>query len=137
MADLSITATAVVANAGAVKRSKIAGATITAGQIVYLDPADDRYKLADADMTGIGAVTGVFMALNGASVGQPLSVLVKGSVTMNAVLTAGTAYYLSPTAGGVAPVADVLSGDNVILLGIAKTTTVLVFDPLIPGVTLA
>lgn len=136
MADLSITAGSVVAAAGAVKQTGTAGATITAGQIVHLDPADNKYKLADADAAGIGNITRVFIALNGASDNQPLTVLAGGNVTMNAVLTAGTAYYLSPTAGGIAPLADILSGDNVILLGVARSTTVLTFAPIVSGVTL-
>lgn len=136
MADLSLTAGSILAAATAnIKRGK-AGATVTAGQIVYLDPADSEYKLADADNLPAGGVTAVFMALNGASDGQPLAVLQGGDVTMGSVLTAGTAYYLSPVAGGIAPIADVLSGDNVILLGVAKSATVLAFKPIISGVTL-
>lgn len=137
MADLSLTAGSILAAATAnIKRGK-AGATVTAGQIVYLDPADSEYKLADADNLPAAGVTAVFMALNGASDGQPLAVLQGGDVSMGSVLTAGTAYYLSPTAaGGIAPLADIASGDDVILLGVAKSATVLAFKPIISGVTL-
>jgi hypothetical protein len=137
MADLSITAANVVAAAGSKRATGTAGAAITAGQIVYLDATDSKYKLFDADMAGVGNIRKVFMALNGAANNQPLTVLASGEVTINAVMTAGTTYYGSPNAGGVAPVADLLAGDNVIVLGVAKTTTVLTFDPIIAGVTLA
>ena len=133
MADLSITAASVIAAPSARKQSGLAGATITAGQIVYLDPDDSRFKLAGAT---IAAVTSVFVALNGAASGQPLQVATMGDVTFNAVLTAGTEYYLSTTAGGICPRADVVTGDAVILLGIARSTTVLKFKPIFSGVTL-
>jgi hypothetical protein len=135
MADLSITAANVLAPA-ARKRTGTAGATITAGQIVYRDATDGLYRLADADATGIGSITKFFIALNGAANGQPLVVAERGRITFNAAMAAGTAYYLSPTAGGIAPLADVMSGDNVILLGVARSTTVLEFAPIISGVTL-
>lgn len=137
MADLSLTASAIVAASGANLKRGTAGATITAGQIVYLDASDSKYKLADADNLPAAGVTAVFMALNGASDNQPISVLQGGDVTMGSVLTAGTAYYLSPNPGGIAPLADVQSGDDVIVLGVAKSATVLLFKPIIPDVTLA
>lgn len=136
MADLTITAANVIAGANSSAVAGIAGATITAGQIVYKDAADSKYKLADADALPVAGVTAVFMALNGAANNQPISVLKSGDVGLGAIMTAGTAYYLSPVAGGIAPLADVLSGDDVILLGIASTTSNLVFKPLIPDVTL-
>jgi hypothetical protein len=76
------------------------------------------------------------IALNGASDGQPIDIITAGDLTVNAVLTAGTVYYLSPSAGGIAPLADVLSGDDVVVIGIARSTTVLKVAIQIPGVTL-
>lgn len=137
MADVSITPANVVASKGATTRTKTAGAAIDAGDIIYIDPADNRFKLADADAEGIGNIRNFYMALNTAAVGQPVSGMSEGEVTLNAALTAGVSYYLSPNAGAMAPRADVLAGDNVIFLGIAKSTTVLVFKPLVPGVTLS
>lgn len=137
MADLSITAGNVIAQAGAVIKRGTAGATITVGQIVYYDAAAGTYKLADADNLPAGGVTRVFMALNGAATGQPIAVLQSGEVAMGSILTEGIAYYLSPNPGGIAPVADVLSGDDVIVLGVAKNATTLTFAPIISGATLA
>lgn len=136
MADLSITPANVIATASATTRSGTAGATITAGQVVYFDRTDSKYKLADADAVPSGGFGSVFIALNGASDNQPISVLSGGSVAMGAVFTAGTSYYLSPTPGGIAPLADVLSGDDVVLLGVAISATNLQFAPIISGVTL-
>jgi hypothetical protein len=59
-----------------------------------------------------------------------------GDITIGATLTAGTAYYLSDTPGGICPVADVGTGESVCLLGLAKSTTFLALDIQVPGVTL-
>jgi hypothetical protein len=136
MADLTITAANVVASATAVTRTGKAGATVTAGQAVYLDSADTEYKLLDADSLPSGGVSSVFMALNGASDGQPITVLQSGDVTLGAVMTAGTTYCAADTPGGIAPQADLTTGDSVIVLGVAKSTSVLAFRPIISGVTL-
>ena len=136
MADISITAANVVKGSNAVVEAGTAGATITAGQVVYKDAADGRYKLADADSATAAAKAPRGIALNGASDGQPLSIIRSGDVTIGATLTAGTAYYLSPVAGGIAPLGDVLSGDDVVLIGLAESASVLAVDIQITGVTL-
>lgn len=127
MADISVTASAVLAASTAEKEHGVAGATITAGQVVALNTTTGKYVLADADgAAGIDRPRGI--ALNGASDGQPLAIVKAGDVTFNAVLTAGVSYFLSPTPGGIAPRADVLTADIVTHLGIAKSTTVLALD---------
>ncbi|MDX0007827.1 hypothetical protein GOB40_13900 [Sinorhizobium meliloti] len=141
MADLVITAANVVAGAGAKTTSGTAGAAITAGQVVYLDSTTTgKWQLSDSDAAtaaarGQGANVGI--ALNGAANGQPLEVLTEGPITLGAVLTAGTAYYLSPTPGGIAPLADLLTGDYVTLLGLATSTSVLNLDIQYSGVATA
>lgn len=128
MTDISVTASAVVAAAAAVKESGTAGATITAGQMVYRDPADGKYKLADSNGASALIRTPRGIALNGASDGQPMTIAKSGDITMNAVLTAGVAFYLSDTPGGICPVADIGSGEYATSLGIAKSTTVLTLN---------
>lgn len=125
MADLSITAANVVAGANARTESGVAGATITAGQVVYYDAVASNYKLADCDSATVAARSPRGIALNGAAAGQPLSVLTKGPVTIGASLSGGVAYYLSGNAGGIAPVADLGSGDYPTILGIATSASVL------------
>lgn len=46
MADLTITAASVLAGSNATTRQGTAGATITAGQVVYFDDTTKTYKLA-------------------------------------------------------------------------------------------
>jgi len=127
MSDLSITAANVLAGADSTVEYGTAGATITAGKTVYFDDTTDKWKLADCDdaSAAVRMASKGGIALNGASDGQPLKVLRQGDITIGATLTAGTAYYLSPTAGGIAPLADLGGGDNIVLIGMAKSTTVL------------
>lgn len=136
MADLSITATAVKSGAGAKVEHGKAGVAITAGQVVYLEAASATYKLADSDSPTAEIKDAAGIALNGAAVGQPVAVARSGDVVFNAVLTAGSAYYLSETPGGIQPAAD-LAGEDVVQLGLAKSTTVLALRIQAPGVTLA
>lgn len=136
MAALTITAGSVLPGSGATIARGYAGEAITPGQAVYLDSTDNRYKLADADSATAAAKSPVGIALNTAADEQPVAILTRGDLTLGSVLTAGTAYYLSPTAGGISPLADVLSGDNVVLLGLAKSATVLQVQIIDPGVTL-
>ena len=136
MADLFVTAASVLAGAGSSSESGIAGAAITAGQTVYLDSATNRFLLADSNSATVAARTPRGIALNGAATGQPLAVLVSGPVTIGATMTAGVAYYQSDTPGGIAPVADVGSGEVSTIIGIATSTTVLKVKIQSSGVTL-
>jgi hypothetical protein len=124
MADISITAANVVAGSDAVRESGTAGATVTAGQLVYLDPSDMKYKLADSNgAAALRVPSGI--ALNGAANNQPLVIQKGGDITIGGTMTAGVAYYLSDTPGGICPVADLGSGEYPCIVGIAKSTSVL------------
>jgi len=137
MADLTITAANVVRGSNAKIETGTFGATITAGQAVYRDAADGEYKLSDTDSV-TAAVRGVRgIALNSGSDGQPGTIIRSGDLTIGATLTAGVAYYLSGTPGGICPVADVAAGDYPVVIGIASSTTVLKVDIVESGVVLA
>ncbi len=136
MADVSITA----ANAllvGGPTDNMTAGASITAGQVVYKEATTGLAKLADCDSATAEARTPYGIALHAASTGQPLKVARAGAtVNMGATLTGGTDYWLSGTAGGVAPRADVASGDRVSLIGVATSAANMKLVLLDTGVTL-
>lgn len=136
MADLSITAASVLAGSNANVERGTAGATVTAGQVVYKDASTRRFGLADSNSATAGVRAAYGVALNGAATGQPLAVLRSGDVTIGATLTAGVAYYLSDTPGGICPVADVGSGEYPVILGIATSTTVLAVNIQAAGVAL-
>lgn len=135
-ADLSITAASVAKGTNAVIEHGTAGATITAGQAVYFDSAAGTWKLADDNSATAAARSPKGFALNGAASGQPLTVHKSGNITIGATLTAGVAYYLSDTPGGICPVADLTTGEYPTIVGIATSTTVLKVQFLESGVAL-
>lgn len=136
MVDLVITTTAVVAGSDANTVAGSAGETIAAGQAVYKSTTTNKFMLADADSATAEARTPLGLALNGAALDQPMVVQKSGDITLNAVLTAGVAYYLSGTPGGLCPVADVGTGEYSCVMGIAKSTTVLDLNIQASGVAL-
>lgn len=132
MADLSITAANVLKSTDAQTEEGIAGATITAGQAVYKDSSDsDKLKLADAD--AVASAAGVGIALHGAAAGQPLRYQKGGIITPGATLTKGEHYFVSTTAGGLCPLADLASGDFPTRMMQAISTTQAVVQPYAVG----
>ena len=125
MADLVVTAANCVAGATASIRRGTAGATITAGQPLYYDSATATYKLADSDSATAAVRAPVGISLHASLANQPIAMVDGGPLTLGATLVAGLAYYLSKTAGGICPVADIASGGYSTILGIATSTTVL------------
>jgi hypothetical protein len=125
MADLTITAASVLAGNGAKTENGTLGAAATAGQVLYKAAADGKWYLADNNAASAEVRTPKGIALNGGAANQPVRVLLSGLVTIGATMTAGVAYYLSDTAGGICPVADLGSGEYPSIVGIATSTTVL------------
>ncbi|RWX28953.1 hypothetical protein EHH54_31760 [Rhizobium leguminosarum] len=136
MTDLVITAASVLPASNAERDQGIAGETIVAGKAVYLAATTNRWMLADSNAAGAEARQAKAIALNGASAGQPIAIQKSGDITIGATLTAGTAYYLSDTPGGICPLADVGTGEYVVLIGLAKSTTALALQFSYPGVAL-
>lgn len=125
MADLTITAANVKPGANArLDRNGYAGETITAGMPVY-KASTGFWMKADSNSATALARTAIGIALNGASQYQPIDVQTEGEITIGATLTANTTYYLSDTAGGICPLADVGSGEYTEIIGVAKSTTVM------------
>ncbi len=137
MTDISITATLVVAGANAKITYGTAGATITAGQVVTLDPTTGKWALADTDSATAAIRSAMGIALNGAALNQPIAVQSAGALTLGGAILAGVAYYLSGTPGGIAPIADVAAGDYPLIVGMGASTTVLNVGIVYPGVVLA
>lgn len=133
MADLTVTAANVVGSDVSIGDGT-AGATITAGQTVYVDATDSsKVKLADADASEAAAET-KGIALHGASSGQPIRYATKGSLNPGATVTVGTIYVQSATAGGIAPSADLLAGDYVTILGVGISASLIDLDIKASGV---
>lgn len=129
MADLVITPSQVVAVSGN-EQTLPAASAITAGQPCYRT-SDSTWELADTDDTVVtAAAQGI--ALNSApGVGQPVTCLVDGEVTLGAgaAPVQGTVYVLSATPGGIAPVTDLVTGDWVTVLGVGNAANGLTLIP--------
>lgn len=133
MADISITASAVVPSSAAVIKYTTAGATLTAGQLVYLDAADldangiGKSKLSDANgAAALRVVDGITVA--GASAGQPVAIVTYDTaLVVGSGLTANNILILSDTPGGIAPSADLGAGEYLSVIGVVKTATTIFF----------
>lgn len=136
MADISITAAGVVPVDGASILHGTSGETITAGKNVYKSSTTNKFMLADSNSATAEARVATGVALCGSSLNQPISVQKSGPITIGGTLTAGVAYYLSDTPGGLCPVADVGTGEYSCIIGMAISTTVLNIDIQASGVAL-
>lgn len=138
MSDVTVIAGATVpANTSTTIVRATAGATITAGQAVYADPAANfTIKPAQANnQTQATNVVGI--ALDSAASGQPVAYASAGDVQFsNSAFTPAAVYMLSAAnAGGIAPTADLVTGNYATLLGIAAGSNVLRLGTIITGVT--
>ena len=125
MAAIAITAGSVIPSSSAVIKSGIAGETITAGQVVYVEPVTLLIKLCDANSTAAIA-TAVGIATNGASVNQRVYYCTEdtGGFAIGATILSGDTLWTSGTAGGITKTA----ADNVnpvycTVLGVMTSTT--------------
>jgi hypothetical protein len=125
MPAISVTAASVVAVSDAtIVRDFNFGATVTAGQAVYLDVAvtPNVWKLADADSTALtAAATGI--ALNGGASGQPAAVQKAGVINIGGTVVVGTWYVVDGTPGGICPTSDLATNDWSTLVGVGVTAT--------------
>lgn len=123
MADLTITAANVIPDAGARITTHMAAVAISPAQAVY-ELAGDEQKVGLYDADGTGEVKKLYgLALNSAAVGQPVAVMIGGTLTVGATVVAGTIYLGSDTPGGIRPAADLNSGDVVGVLGVGISTS--------------
>ena len=136
MTDEAVTAANVRKGGDAVVVNGQAGVALTAGQVVYQEAATGKYKLADSNHATAEVRIPKGIALHAAGVDQPIAIQTGGDITIGGTLSPGVAYYLSETAGGIQPAADLGSGEKVGFLGLAKSTTVLNLRIMNPGVQL-
>lgn len=128
MADITVTAADVgLADTGVVTQTVQVAVAVTQGQVGYLDTTESKYRLADADLSSAAAsAAGIFLtpaAIDGYAV-----IATIGPVDVGATLTVGETYVVSGTAGGIAPIADLATGDYVTILGIATAAGKLQLD---------
>jgi hypothetical protein len=126
-ADLTVTV-ASVSNTTSNSNTGTAGATITAGQALYLDSSTSTLKLCDATNATKYKCAGI--ALHGSLSGQPITYATGGgSINIGATLTVGTTYWVSKNgSGAVMPTADIASTNYLYRIGYATTSSNLVLD---------
>ena len=132
MADISITATAVVTVSGGTVDGVAGAPGIGAGTFCYKS-SDGLYYPADCDAVAVAddseSDNVVGIALCSSAEGQPIKIQTSGSVTINDVLTAGTVLYLSNNAGKTtATYVDIDSTDGLTTLGVPASGTVISLD---------
>lgn len=136
MSNLSITVASVqVASTISLTRG-VAGATIAAGDALYVDASDsNKLKLAVATSAAAAVFAGI--ATHAALAGQPILYIPAGAITIGATLAVGTVYVVSATAGKICPVADLVAGNYLTIIGMPSSTTVLEVYPKASGTALA
>jgi len=136
MAAISITAASVIASAAATHRKEYTfAATVTAGQLVYLN-GSSQWALVDTDGglgTGINDLRGI--AANGGAINQPADVITDDpDFTFGGTLSNGLAIYGFTTAGAIS-FADIPAANAYpVLVGLAKSTTKGILRPMASGV---
>src|SRR5678816_2782509 len=120
MADLVITPASVVAISGVTLVTGTAGETILAGQALYFKAADAKlWKSRSAAAATTEESTPVGIAMHGATAGQPVVYASSGVLNIGATTVKTTPYVLSATAGGIAPMTDLVSTNKIVYLGYA------------------
>ena len=132
MADLVPVAGNVVPLQGARRRYRTAGATITAGQAVYIAQADRRLYLADANLTALTAA-GVGVATTGGTAGQTVEYVDRGQIVLGVAVPIGVPYVVSANPGGIAVVSDLVAGWFTTLLGVGAGGQILDVRPFASG----
>lgn len=124
MADLTITAANVsLTSDGNVSTMKVVyGETITQGMPIYRKTSDSKYYKTDAN-TEVATSQAIGIALTPGIADEYGMVISQGPVDIGATLTVGETYVVSGTAGKIAPIGDLTTGDWVCILGIAETAS--------------
>lgn len=101
----------------------IYGATIAAGQSVYQDPADSKWKLADSNASVTTAAAKGIALTPGVADGYGIVATAGSVVLVGTTMTVGTIYTVGSTAGSIVPNSDLTTGDYVTTLGTASSAT--------------
>lgn len=98
------------------------GATISAGNPVYKDPADNEWKLAGATSATLAAARGIAMT-PGVDGGYGVVAIGGNIILVGTTMAVGEPYAVGATAGQIVPETDLASTNYVTRLGTAATTT--------------
>lgn len=104
------------------------GETVTQGQPIYRSTSDSKYYRSDANVAA-GAASGIAMT-RGAANGFGLMALPGNAsnqslINFGVTLAIGQVYCVGAAVGTVVPYSDLIAGDFVTILGVARTTALL------------
>lgn len=110
------------------------GETVEVGQALYKDTDSKYYKLRS---TSSLTPQSIVVAATAGDLDDSISILYEGAYEPGATLVVGELYCAAPTvnAGEYLPFSEVTSGEKIIYIGYATSTSVLQFFPLDTGVT--
>ena len=135
MADLSITAASVIPSSNAVIAIGTAGATIVAGQSLYIDTANSNVlKLYDADGSALTS-TMAGIALGGAASGQQVRYVTQDpALVLGCTMVVGDTLWGSDTAGGLTiSFAELEAGDYITCVGVCTVVNSAINFKMIPA----
>lgn len=132
-ADFSVTAATVLASTSGQVSEGVAGAAITAGQVVYADAADSgKIKLADNNDTAVKSIVKGIAITSAPGAGQPVKYCTKdASFTPGFTVAAGQPVFLSGTAGGLCPFADLSAPMVGVFVGIGIGANKINLQPIV------
>jgi len=130
MADITITAANVRAGSDTITELKQAGATITAGDILFLNVVTGKWSPAFAYLSDAqtACIAVLLFALSNASADEYVVVAKAGDVTVGGTIVDGEIYVLGAGAGGFAPADDLTTGWYSTRIGYGKSTSVMTLD---------
>jgi hypothetical protein len=107
-------------------RTVISGEAISDGMPVFRKTSDNKWYQSDANVTDRKYDEAICVKGTGAADGTIVIVDLNGSlVNLGATLVVGTVYVVSATQGAICPLADISSGEAILMLGIATTASLL------------
>jgi len=117
----------------AVKRHGVAGEAITAGEPVYVTTAGLVMRAQADDTAEAAAAVGIAISSAEAANQSVSYVTQDNDFTVGGTVAVGASYYVSATVGGIAPEADLATGDYATLIGVGKSASKIHLKPIVTG----
>lgn len=132
-ADYTITAANVAATASTTTIKNVrAGETVTAGMPVYRNTSDGEYYKCDADASE-AAATCAGIAISAGVDGSYITIVTAGRMDLGTTLAIGTQVFVSDTAGGLMPGADLDTGDYITPVGVVVAADEIIVGIVVTG----
>lgn len=128
MANVSITPANVKIISASLFNGGIGGEALTQGQAIYQTGGKFYKSDANDGANNKSAVEGIVLTPC-ATDGTFLYALPGAIVDLGATLTVAEPLFLSATAGAICPLGDLIATDYITFLGIVKTTSTFLFQP--------